>query len=333
MSARIGRRDVMKLIAAIAVVRNSGALAQQAERTPRIGVLMPYDEQDREGQSNLSAFREGLDRKGLHDGRNVRLDVRWAALDSDTIRREARELVAARPDMILAEGTPATAALLKESRTVPIVFTNVGDPIGSGFVASFARPGGNVTGFIPMEGSVAGKWLELLREIAPRVNRVAFLFNSAMAPNYRHFFDPLQVAARSTGVTAIAAPVSDLSELESTLAALARESSTGFVFMPDGFNIAHASDITALSARYRVPAIYPFRLFAESGGLLSYGIDRGENLRRAADYADRILKGERPVNLPVQAPARYELVVNERAAKALGRLIPQSMRTHAELIE
>ena len=327
------RREFIMLIGG-AAAWPFAARAQQSERVPRIGVLMPYIESDREGQGNVSAFREGLQKLGWVEGRNIRIDIRWAALDAKAIQRFAEELVALQPKLILSTSTPGTAALLKQTRTIPIVFTNIGDPVGSGFVASFRLPGGNATGFIPMEGSVAGKWLELLKEIAPRVNRVAFLFNPAMAPNFEHFLNPLRAAAKSVAVEVVAAPVRDKSELESVIAAQAHEPNGGLVLMPDGFNIAHSKEITLLAARYRLPAICPFRFFAEQGGLLSYGNDRRDNFWSAATYADRILKGEKPANLPVQAPTKYELVINLKTAKALGLTVPPTLLTQAdEVIE
>ncbi len=326
------RREFIMLIGG-AAAWPFAARAQQSERVPRIGVLMPYIESDREGQGNVSAFREGLQKLGWVEGRNIRIDIRWAALDAGTVQRFAEELVALQPKLILSTSTAATAALLQQTRTIPIVFANIGDPVGSGFVESFQRPGGNATGFIPMEGSVAGKWLELLKEIAPRVNRVAFLFNPAMAP-FEHFLNPLRAAAKSIAVDVVAAPVRDNSELELAIAVQAREPNGGLVFMPDAFNLAHRKEITLLAARYRLPAVYPFRVFAEQGGLLSYGNDRIDNFRSAANYADRILKGEKPANLPVQAPTKYEMVINLKTAKALGLTVPPTLLTQAdEVIE
>jgi putative tryptophan/tyrosine transport system substrate-binding protein len=332
MGSDMRRREFITLLGGAAAWPLT-ARAQQSERVRRIGVLMPYIESDREGQSNVSAFREGLEKLGWVERRNISIDIRWAGQDMEKISQSAKELVALQPEVILSPSTATTAALLQQTRTIPIVFANVGDPVGSGFVASFQRPGGNATGFIPMEGSVAGKWLELLKEIAPRVNRVAFLFNPAMAP-FEHFLNPLKAAAKSIAVDVVAAPVRDKSELELVIAAQTRESNGGLVFMPDSFNLAHSKEITLLAARYRLPAVYPFRVFAEQGGLLSYGNDRIDNIRSAANYADRILKGEKPANLPVQAPTKYELVINLKTAKALGLDVSLQFQQRAdEVIE
>src|SRR5262245_26992931 len=248
--------------------------------------------------------------------------------------RFAKELVALQPDVILSNTTPTTTALLKQTLTIPIVFAIVADPIGSGFVASFARPGSNVTGFTFTEPTMAGKWLELLKEIAPRVIRVAMLFNPASATYADFWLHPFKAAAPSFAVEAIAAPVRDSSELESVIAAQAREPNGGLIAMPDSFTVAHRVEIASLAARYRLPAVYPFRLFAEAGGLLSHGVDRTDNFRRAATYVDRILKGEKPAELPVQAPAKYETVINLKTARALGLQIPDKLLALAdEVIE
>ena len=276
----------------------------------------------RKRQACVAAFREGLQKLGWTEGRNIRIDTRWATPDVESMQRFAKELVALQPDLILSQSTPTTAALLQQTRTIPIIFAIVADPVGSGFVASFPRPGGNVTGFITMEPTMAGKWLELLKEIAPRVTRVAFLFNPATAPYAEYYLNPFKAAAASFAVEAIAAPVRDTSELESVIAAQAREPNGGLIVMPDTFMNAHRAEITSLAARYRLPAVYPFRFFTELGGLLSYGNDLIDNYRRAATYADRILKGAKPSELPVQAPVKFELVINLKTAKALGLDVP-----------
>ena len=327
------RRTFLRCVAGGLLAVPVATRAQQLQRIRRIGVLMTYSGGSRQAEANVAAFREGLQKLGWAEGRNIRIDVRAAAFDSGALQRFAKELVALQPDLILSAGTPPTAALLQQTRTIPIVFANVGDPVGSGFVATFGRPGGNVTGFIPMEGSVAGKWLELLNEIAPRVNRVAFLFNPATAPNFDHFLNPLKAGVKSVAATVFPAPVRDESELESVIAAQASNPNGGLVLMPDAFNISHSNEITAMAVRYHLPAVCPFRFFAEQGGLLSYGNDYLDNFRRAAGYVDLILNGEKPANLPVQAPIKYELVINVKTAKALGLTIPQSLALRAELIE
>ena len=249
------------------------------------------------------------------------------------MRRLAKELVAPQPNVILSSTTPTTTALLQQTRTVPIVFAIVADPIGRGFVASFARPGGNVTGFIFTEPTMAGKWLELLKQIAPRIARVAMLFNPVSAPYADYWLNPFKAAAPTFAVEAIAAPVRDTSELEPVIAAQAREPNGGLITMPDSFTDAHRVEITSLAARYRLPAVYPFRLFAEVGGPLSYGVDRTDNFRRAATYVDRIFKGENPAELPVQAPIKFELVVNLKTAKAIALDVPLHQQLADEIIE
>jgi putative ABC transport system substrate-binding protein len=328
------RREFITLLGGAAVTCPLGARAQQPDQVRRIGVLMGFAEGDSETQAYIAAFREGLEKLGWTEGRNIRIDFRWAALDAEATQRFAKELVALQPDLILSHNTPATAALLQQTRTIPIIFATVADPIGSGFVASLPRPGGNVTGFNVSEPTVAGKLLELLKEIVPRVARVAMLFNPATATYDEYYLTPFKAAATSFAVEAIAAPVRDMSELESVVAAQAREPNGGLIVMPDGFMIAHRVEITALAARYRLPAVYPFRFYAELGGLLSYGVDMTDNFRRAATYADRILKGTKPSELPVQAPVKFELVINLKTAKALGLTVPPTLLARAdEVIE
>jgi putative tryptophan/tyrosine transport system substrate-binding protein len=329
------RRDFISLVGGSAVAWPLAARAQQGDRVRRIGVLMAFAESDPEAQAQLAAFREGLQNLGWAEGRNIRLDSRWATPgDAESRQRFAKELVALQPDLILSHSTPNTATLLQQTRTIPIVFAQVADPVGSGFVASFPRPGGNVTGFIVMDGLMAGKWLELLKEIAPRVNRVALLFNPATAPFAEIFVKPFKAAAESFAVEAMAAPVHDTSELEATVAAQTRAPNGGLIVMPDSFLNARAVEITSLAARYRLPVVYPYRFYADHGGLLSYGVDLLDNYRRAATYADRILKGAKPSELPVQAPVKFELVVNLRSAKALGLDVPWILQQRAdEVIE
>ena len=283
------------------------ARAQQAERMRLIGVLMAYAESDPEGQAWVAAFREALQKLGWAEGRNIRIDTRWATPDVEAMQRFAKELVALQPDLILSQSTPTTAALVQQTRTIPIIFANIADPVGSGFVANFPRPGGNVTGFVLFEPTMAGKWLELLKEIAPRVNRVAFLFNPATATYFEYYMNSFKVAAASFGVEAIAAPVHDRSELESVFAPQAREPNSSLIVMPDSFLNAHRVEITSLAARYRLPAVYPYRLYTKVGGLLSYGNDVFDNYRRAAGYVDRILKGEKPSELPVANSRRSQV--------------------------
>jgi putative ABC transport system substrate-binding protein len=310
------------------------ARAQQADRVRRIGVLMAYAESDQEGQAWVAAFREEFQKLGWRDGHNIRIDSRWAAADVDSRQRLAKELVALQPDLILTQNTPTTEAMLQQTRTIPIIFANVADPVGRGFVANLPRPGGNVTGFINLEGSMGGKWLELLKEIAPRVQQVAFLFNPATAPFAEYYLAPFKAAATTFGVRAIAAAVHDASELESAVAAQGREPNSGLIVMPEALMNIYRAEVTSLAARYRLPAVYPYRFFAELGGLLSYGNDPLNQFRRAATYADRILKGAMPSELPVQVPVKYELVINLKTAKALGLTVPPTLLARAdEVIE
>src|SRR5262245_7871680 len=328
------RREFIKVVVGSAATWPLAARAQQAGGMRRIGVLMGYAESDREAQAWVAAFREGLQKLGWTEGRNIRIDFRWAASDVESMQRFAKELVALQPDLILTSSTPTTAALLQQTRTIPIIFTNLVDPVGSGFIASLPRPGVNVTGFINMEPTMAGKWLELLKQIAPRVNRVAILFNPATAPYAEYFLNPFKAAAASFAVELIAAPVHDTSEIESVIAAQARAPNGGLIAMTDSFINSHRTEITSLAAHYRVPAIYSFRFFPELGGLLSYGNDVRDNYRRAATYVDRILKGEKPSELPVQAPVKFELVINLKTAKALGLDVPLHLQQSAdEVIE
>jgi ABC-type uncharacterized transport system substrate-binding protein len=329
------RRDFIKIIGSGAVAWPLVARAQQPERMRRIAVLMGYPENDLEGPVFFAAFREGLQKLGWMEGSNIRLDARWASPDDGEARqRFAKELVALQPDLILSAVTPTTAALLQHTRTIPIVFATVADPVGSGFVASLAQPGGNVTGFQSMVGSLGGKWLELLKQIAPRVVRVAMLFNPAVAPYAESYLNPFKAAASSLVVEPIAAPVQDVSTLESVIAAQALTPNGGLIVMPDTFTDVHRAEIISLAARFGLPAVYPRRTFTELGGLLSYGIDQFDSYRRAASYVDRILKGEKPGELPVQAPVKFELVINLKTAKALGLDIPFQLQQRAdELIE
>jgi putative tryptophan/tyrosine transport system substrate-binding protein len=300
----------------------------------RIGVLMGFAESDHEAQSWVAAFREELQKLGWTEGRNIEIDTRWATADVESMQRFAKELVTLQLDLILTSSTPATAAMLQQTRTTPVIFVWVADPVGSGFVASLARPGGNVTGFTPLEGSLGGKWVELLKEIAPRVARVTLLFNPAMATFIEGYLNSFKATAASLGVEAILAPVHDMSELESVIAAQARESNGGVIVIPDAFTIVHRAEITLLAARYRVPAVYWSRFFAELGGLISYGSDSIDEYRRTASYADRILKGAKPSELPVQAPVKFELLINLKTAKALGLNVPIPLLDRAdEVIE
>ena len=292
---------------------------------------MAHREDDPEFQEYLGAFRQGLQKFGWIEDRNYRIETRWGALDDAELRqRSARELLATNPDIILTQNTPPTASMLKETHTVPIVFVIVADPVGSGFVKSLSRPGGNPTGFTIMEPTTSGKWLELLKDVAPQTKRVAFLFNPRTAPFANYYLGPFKAAAVSLGVEAVALTVESTSDLQTVFAAQAQIPDTGLIMMPDGFLNVHRTEVVSLAARYHLPAVYPWRFFTELGGLMSYGFDQREFFASAATYIDRILKGEKPADLPVQAPTKYELVINRRAAKALGLTLPTSLLGRAD---
>jgi putative ABC transport system substrate-binding protein len=328
----VTRRELIALLGGTAATWPLGVRAQQPEQMRRIGVLMGFAESDRGAQSGVAGFREELRKLGWMEGRNINIDTRWATAES--MQAFAKELVALQPDFILTSSTPATAAVAQQTRTTPIIFVMVSDPVGSGFVASLPRPGGNVTGFTAIEGSLGGKWVELLKEIAPQITRVVLLFNPAMATYAEYYLHPFKVGAASLGVEAIIAPVHDSSELESAVATQAREPNSGLIIMPDAFLIGHRAQITSLAARYRAPAVYWSRFFAELGGLISYGPSVVDEYRRAASYADRILRGAKPSELPVQAPIKFELVINLRAARTLALEIPPTLLARAdEVIE
>jgi putative tryptophan/tyrosine transport system substrate-binding protein len=328
------RREFITLLGGATAAWPLAARGQQGERVRRLGVLMYTAESDDEGQSGLAAFQEELGKVGWTKGRNIQIDVRWAAADIESMKRFAKELAGLQPDLILTSSTPAAGAMLQQTRTIPIVFALVADPVGSRYVASLPRPGGNVTGFAPIVGALGGKWVQLLKDIAPRLTKVALLFNPPTATFIDGFLNPFKTAAASLGIEAIVAPVHDMREVESRVTTQAREPNSGLVVIPDAFTISHRAEIISLAAHYRVPAVYWSRSFAELGGLITYGPFIIDEYRRAASYADRILKGENPADLPVQAPTRYELVINSKTAKALGLTIPPSLLATAdEVIE
>jgi putative ABC transport system substrate-binding protein len=307
---------------------------QQPERVRRIGVLMASAADDSESQARIVAFLQGLQQLGWADGRNVRIDTRWATTNADDIRRHAAELAALAPDVILsATGTSTVAPLLQATRTVPIVFVVVIDPVGAGFVASLARPGGNATGFLMFEYGLSGKWLELLKQIAPGVTRAAVLRDPAIASGIGQFA-AIQAVAPSLGVELSAVDARDAPEIERAVTAFARSGNGGLIVTASPEATRHRDLIITLAARHRLPAVYPNRYYAADGGLISYGPDMLDQYRRAAGYVDRILKGEKPADLPVQAPTRYELVINLKTAKALGLDIPTTVLSRAdEVIE
>jgi len=327
----VRRRQFITLLGGVAAVWPLAARAQQPERARRIGVLMNLAADDPEALSRITAFVQGLQQLGWTEGRNMRIDTRWGAGDTARFHRYAEELLALVPDVVLASGTPAIQALQQATRTVPIVFASVGDPVGMGLVASLARPGGNVTGFTPMEFGFSAKWLELLKEIAPRVTRVAVLRDLTIGPAQ---LSAIQAVAPSFGVELSAVGVRDAGEIERIVAAFARSSNAGLIVTASTSAAVHRDLIITLAARHRLPAVYAFRYFVNRGGLISYGANTIDIYRHAAGYVDRILKGEKPGDLPVQQPTNYELVINLKTAKALGIEMPASVLARAdEVIE
>ncbi len=299
----------------------------------RVGILLPASSDDAEFQTRLAAFHQGLALSGWTIGRNVRIDARWATTNAAEIRRHAAELAALAPDVILASGDSTVGPLLQATRTVPIVFTVVSDPVGAGYVDSLARPGGNVTGFMNFEYSVSGKWLELLKEIAPSVTRVAVLRDAA-SPSGTGQFAAVQAVAPSLRVEVTPVNMRDAGEIERAAAAFARSPNGGLILTASALAQRHRNLIVTLAARHKLPAVYPERSFVAAGGLISYGSDRIDQFRQAAGYVDRILKGEKPADLPVQAPTKYETVINLKTAKAMGLTIPPSVLARAnEVIE
>ena len=327
------RRELLMLIGGTPSFWVLPARSQQPNRMRLIGVLMAHSQNDAEFLTYLDAFRQRLRELGWVEGRNVLIETRWGALDdAQSTRQAATELVALQPDVILTQNTPPTSSMLQVTRQIPVIFVVVTDPVGSGFVESLARPGGNATGFTIMESSMAGKWLALLKEIAPNVVRAAFLFNPATAPYVNYYLKPFNDAAQALGLEAFAAPIHGIAELEMITGAQANTPNTGLIVIPDGYLNVHRAEIISLAARHRLPAVYPWRFFPESGGLLSYGSDQRDEFWLAAEYADRILRGEKPSRLPVQAPTRFELVVNLSTAKALGLDVPPTLLARVDRI-
>jgi len=327
------RREFISLLGGAAVTWPLAARAQQRERMRSVGVLTPFAAHDTEGQNRVTAFAQALQQLGWSVGQNVRLLYRWGDGTSATMQKYAAELVALAPDVILADSSAAVAPLLQATRTIPIVFAIVADPVGAGYVETLARPGGNATGFTPFEYALAGKLLELLKEIAPRVTRAAVLRDSAIAAGPGQF-GAIQAVAPSLGVELRPVNVRDADEIERSIAGFAQGSNGGLVVTGSPAAAARRDLITALAARHRLPAVYNARLFGEVGGLVCYGTPFLDQFRRAAAYVDRILKGEKPGDLPVQTPTKYELVINMKTAKALGLEVPPTLLARAdEVIE
>jgi putative ABC transport system substrate-binding protein len=327
------RREFITLLVGTAAVWPLRARTQQVDRMRRIGVLMYGDENDYDYKARLSAFMQSLAKSGWADSRNLLVDVRWTAANIDLVRRHAKELVALKPDVLVATSTPATAAFQGETAAIPIVFVGISDPVGAGFVANLANPGENLTGFINIEAGMGGKWLELLNEISPGIQRAAIIF-SPDTTTAAYYMPSLEAAARSLGVTPVAAPVRSDADIETVIAMLGREPAGSFILPPDGFTTAHRGLITSMAQQAHLPFVAAVASLAREGGLLSYGPDSVDIYRHAASYVDRILRGTKPAELPVQVPVKFEMIVNAKTAKVLGLRLPQSILLRAdEVIE
>jgi len=326
------RREFITLIGGAAIVWPLTARAQQDQRVRRIGVLSALAEDDPESLARREAFEQALKALNWTNGSNLRIDYRWAATDPERIRKLATEIIALEPDVVLTSGSIVVPPMMQATRTIPIVFVQVIDPVGSGFIKSLARPGGNITGFTQFEYSLAAKWVELLKQIAPQVTRAAVIRDPTRGPGIGQFA-VVQAVAPSLGMELSAINALDVSEMESTVAEFARSPNGGLVVTVGG-TAFHRNEIIALAAKHRLPAVYPYSYFVRGGGLISYGPDTIDQFRRAADYIDRIFKGEKPANLPVQTPTKYNLAINLKTAKVLGLTVPPQLLARAdEVIE
>jgi putative ABC transport system substrate-binding protein len=323
------RREFITLLGSAAIAWPYTVLGQQTDRVPRVGVLMSLPESDPETKPRVEALQQGLRELGLRDGRNIHIDYRWGTTDADQTARNAKELIDLKPDVIVGASTPGVAALLRETRTIPIVFVLISDPVGQGFIANLARPGGNITGFTSFEFSMGGKWLEILKEIAPQVSRVALIFNPDTIP-YAAFGRSIEAAASSFAVRPVQAPVRSPTEIEVAINTFAQEPNGALLVLPDTYIAVHRQLVIGLAAKYHLPAVYGLPYFATDGGLVSYGPDLVDLFRRAPAYVDRILKGAKPADLPVQQPTKFELVINLKTAKALGLEVPPSLLARAD---
>jgi ABC-type uncharacterized transport system substrate-binding protein len=308
------------------------ARAQQRERMPRLGVLVGLAADDPETKARLAAFQQGMRERGWIEGHNLQVEYRWAGPDVERMRSYAAELVSAEPDVIHATASPSVAALRRATRTIPIVFAGIGDPVGQGFVASLTRPGGNITGFTGLEFSLGEKWVGFLKELAPSIVRVAFLFHPEMGPYYSNWLKSVEASAAALGIQVAPAEVRSVADVERAIAAIAAQANGGLIVEPDGYTLANRRAIIELAARYRLPAAYTYPYEAAEGGLVAYGPDTPDLYRRSAAYVDRILRGERPADLPVQQPLKYELVVNLRTAKSLGLTVPLALQVAADRV-
>jgi putative tryptophan/tyrosine transport system substrate-binding protein len=332
----VNRRDFITLLgcaAAPSAAWPRAAWAQQSDRIRRVGLLMGIAESDPEGQARITAFRSGLGQLGWQEGNRLAIDARWAGGDASRTRAYAAELVSLSPDAILATNTPTVRVLQEATQTIPIVFVSVSDPVSDGFVKNLSSPGANITGFSTYDSNMAGKWLQLLKDVAPQVERVAIMFNPDTAP-ISIYLPSLEAAAPTFAVKLIHSPVRDSAQIENAIASLGRERGDALITLPDSFTIVRRSTIIRMAEQHRIPAIYSLLPFAKSGGLMSYGTDTIDQYRQAASYIDRILKGAKPANLPIQQPTKFKLVINLKTAKALGLTIPPSLLAIAdEVIE
>jgi putative ABC transport system substrate-binding protein len=326
------RREFIAVISAAAVPLS--ARAQQAEGARRIGVLMARKADDPQGQKQFAALRKGLLELGWSEGKTLQIETRWTVADAAEALKFAQELIGLKAEVLVANGTPSLVAARQATSTIPTVFVSVADPVGQGFVPSLARPGGNITGFSAEEAGMGGKWLELLKELAPRVTRIAVIYNPQTAPYAPMFFSAMQAAAPAMAVALAISPVHVPADIDRVIAVIGQEQGGGLIVVPDSFMFGQRQRITALAAKYRLPAMYPIGIFIPDGGLIAYGIDRVDMFHRTADYVDRILRGASPVELPVQQPTKFELAINLKTAKALGLIVPPSMLLSAdEVIE
>jgi putative ABC transport system substrate-binding protein len=320
----------MTLLSGAAAAWPIAGHTQQPDQMPRIGCLLLYTEGDLEGNANITGFREELQKSGWIDGRNIHIEYRWTGGDPARAKNYAAELVALKSDVILANSTLSLRAARKETSTTPIVFVVVGDPVGQGFVTSLSRPGGNITGFTAFEFSTAAKWLELLKEIAPQAKRIAVIFNAEAAPYAKNMVQMIAAIAPSLEAELVVNSTRDAVEIERAIAEVAGGSNGGLIVIPDAFTVANRGLIISLAARYRVPAVYAYRYYAVDGALLSYGHDTTDLFRRSASYVDKILRGAKPADMPVQQPTKYELVINLKTAKTLGIVVPAQLLARAD---
>jgi putative tryptophan/tyrosine transport system substrate-binding protein len=330
------RREFITLLGGATVAWPVAARAQQPDRMRRIGMLVGLPEGDPEGEKWVQAFLRGMSQLGWRLGTNFQLDVRWVATDFDRTQAIAKELVQSQPDLIQVTSTPATAAIMRETQTIPVVFASVSDPVGAGFIQTLTRPGGNATGFVNIEASLGGKWVEVLKDVAPGTSRAAMMFNPKTSPQTGYYRQSLEAAATSLTVEILPSPVGNSDEIQKVMVGLGQHSDAGLIVVPDVFTAAQAQRdlITSLATHHRIPVVYFIALFVRAGGLISYGVDHPDLLRRAATYADRILKGAKPQDLPVQLPTKFELVINLKTAKAMDLTVPPTLIARAdEVIE